>query len=162
LFANLFGMGKAALAIAEMSQGRLQMMWNYIVHVGLDITCLQMFDQPVAVAIEAQLEHVPVRDDAGRDFLRPKAIRWKDFEIACDQPGARRIHFVEMRELGTQNRRLELVEPAVGSGRLANILVAHTVITQHPQLACDRRVVAHDGAAVATAPEILGWIEAEG
>src|SRR5262249_24853612 len=33
---------------------------------------------------------------------------------------------------------------------------------QHPQLACDRRVVANYGAAVAIAAQVLGWIEAEG
>src|SRR5262245_19363077 len=138
------------------------MVWNDIIYVALNVLRLQISDQPIAISVEAQLEHVPVRDDAGQDFLRPKAVRWQYFEVACDQPSARRIHFVEMRELGTQNSRLELVEPAIGSGCLTNILVAHAVITQHPQLACNRRVVANDGAAVAIAAEVFGRIEAEG
>src|ERR1700730_4902087 len=105
---NRFGamfcrVGKAAFAISEVRQGRLQMMRNEVVHVALDTRPVQMLDQPVAIPVEAQLEDMPVRHNTGGDFLRPEAIGRKGFEIARDQPGAGRIHRVEMRELDPQD-----------------------------------------------------------
>src|ERR1700730_18600660 len=104
---------------------------------------------------------MPVGDGAGQYFLRPEAVGRESFEIPAHQLGTCRIHLVEMHELDSQDGCLQVVEPAVGTRQVANILVTHAVIAQHPQLACDCRVAAYDRTAVAVTTEVFGWVEAE-
>jgi hypothetical protein len=48
----LFGLRKAALAVAEVRQGWVRMMRNDRIHVGLDAARLQIFDEPVAIGVQ--------------------------------------------------------------------------------------------------------------
>ena len=105
----------------------------------------QMVDVPgVALGDRREPGRQALRDSAAASARR-RAVR-------CGQP----------RQPRAQDRRLQLVEPAVDAGLDVVVAVGLPAVAQPPDALGERRVVGDDGAAVAERAEVLRRIEAEG
>ena len=75
---------------------------------------------------------------------------------------AARIVGIEMRQLRSQDRRLQRIEARIHAGDVADIALAPAIFAQLRDALGERCVVGHHHAAIADGAQILGRIKAEG
>ena len=95
-------------------------------------------------------------------FGRQRDRKFREpLRVPPGDPAPCRVPGVDPRQLGAQNRRLELVEAAVVAELGVVIALAAAVVPQAADALGDRVGIGRDQAAVARAAEILARVEAE-
>ena len=95
-------------------------------------------------------------------LLRRGKMLGKSGGIGCRDGAAAGVLPVEVRQLGPQDCRLNLVQAAVHADLVADVVLLPAVLAQRGDADGERRVGNGDGPAIAKRAEVFGRIEAEG